>query len=645
MSSQAVNRSYIGLAVLLIMAFMIRMGYILEIRDEPHTYAPAVDAGFHDLWAKRVAAGDPGDRPFFRAPLYPWLLGITYKAFGDSPFPPRILQALMSTLTVWLLWCIGRRLFGSTAGWISAITFTVFGLAIFFAGELLITTFIVFLDTVILWLVIKNYRTGRWWQWGIIGLVIGLSAIARPSILIFLPVLLIAIWAAGKQVSARIKVVNTVSVFLGLVIPIMPVTLTNRIGGGEWVLIATQGGINFYIGNNPEATGAHSILPEFGETWELSDAWNLAMQETGQSLTSTQLSNFYYKKALRWILHHPLDWLKLTARKTHLFIQQFEISNNRNIYFFSNRSIILKFLMLIGFGVVAPIGILGMIFNYRHSGESRIIIWFIISYSMGVILFFITSRFRMPVVPGLIVLGSVVPIQIYRWLRDKKYRMVISASIGGVILYAVCWWNPYGFTKKPDAQVYFSLGNAYLKLQRYSEARDTYRTALLLDPTYEWVHLNIGVSHLRQGNIAGAAKEYRMELELYPESVTAMNNLGALAHGRGDYQEAIDWFRRALAIKPYYNDAKVNLAETLFQQGYVLAQDGKFSDARLLFEEAADLAPNRAIYRYNLAVMLAATGDSQAANQHWDIAHQIDPTIPGLPEYAPLESNESDSLP
>ncbi|KPL06576.1 hypothetical protein AMJ86_08105, partial [bacterium SM23_57] len=71
----------------------------------------------------------------------------------------------------------------------------------------------------------------------------------------------------------------------------------------------------------------------------------------------------------------------------------------------------------------------------------------------------------------------------------------------------------------------------------------------------------------------------------------------------------------------------------------------EFSDARLLFEEAADLAPNRAIYRYNLAVMLAATGDTQAANQHWAIAHQIDPTVPALPEYAPLESTEPDSHP
>jgi Tfp pilus assembly protein PilF len=635
------NRSHIGLVILLVGAFLIRLGYVLEIRNDPHTLAPAVDAAYHHQWAERVASGDLGDMPFFRAPMYPWLLGGIYAVCGDGPLPPRILQALLSALTVWLLWGLGRQLFGRTVGWIASIVYTLYGLAVYFSGELLITTLIVFLDMAILWCSVRWISSGKRWQWLIVGLLMGLSAIARPNILIFLPVLIWFLWSAKGLASWSNRLSNTVVLIVGLLIPVLPVTLMNRIGGGEWVFIATQGGVNFYIGNNPEATGAHAIMPEFGETWELTDAWNLAIQETGQRLTAGQLSNFYYKRAMTWIWHHPLDWVKLMIRKTHLFIQRFEISNNRNIYFYTNRSTVLKYLIWVGFGIVAPIGILGMVTSYTQSKESRIIIWFIISYSVGVILFFVTARFRMPVVPGLIVFGSAVIIRLYNWLRKKRYRNVIAISIGGVILFSLCWWNPYGFSRAPDAQVYFSLGNAYLKLRRYSEARDVYRKALEMDPNYEWVHLNIGVSYWRQGNSAEAEKEYRMELRLYPQSETAMNNLGALALEDSELIKAEEWFRGALAQKPYYNDARINLAETLFQRGYALAQDGKFPEAADLFLEAADLAPDRALYRYNLAVMMVAMGRIEESLQHWDLAHRIDPSIPPLPNYP---SQAPDSL-
>ncbi len=633
-----VNRSHIALILLLVVAFLIRMGYILEIRDAPQTLAPSVDAAYHHQWANRVASGDPGDLPFFRAPLYPWLLGGTYKLFGDRPLPPRVLQVLLSTLTVWLLWSLGRRLFGAVAGWISGIVYTFYCLSIYFAGELLITTLIVFLDLVILWLLVRYHSNGKYWQWGLIGLLIGLSAIARPNILILLPVVLVVLWTTSKQLSMGRRISNLIAVGLGIIIPILPVTLTNRIGGGEWVLIATQGGVNFYIGNNPEATGAHAILPQFGETWELEDAKYLADQEAGKPLTPGQVSSHYLRKGLNWISSHPFDWLWLTIRKTHLFFNAFEISNNRNIYFFSSQSKPLSRLLWLGFGLIAPLGLLGAITTYKKNKKSRIVTWFILSYTLGVILFFITARYRMPIVPWMILFSAALVVQLTDWARTKKLAQS-GAVIGGVVLlYFLCWWNPYGFSKEADAQTHFSLGNAYLKLDRYTQARERYQQALELDPNYQQVHLNIGVSFYRQNNFKAAEEEYQRELTLHPESVMAMNNLGALALHQGNNEEASRWFGKALALKSYYNDARINLAESVFRQGYYLAQAEKFLEAAVLFQEAVDLAPSRSMYRYNLAVVLAATGHTDQALQQWETAYSIDPSIPPLPNYPPADT-------
>lgn len=635
----SVNRSHIALVLLLVLAFLIRMGYILEIKDAPHTLAPSVDAAYHHQWANRVASGDPGDLPFFRAPLYPIILGGIYILFGDGPLPSRILQVILSTMTVWILWSLGRRLFGATVGWISGIVYAFYGLSIYFTGELLITTLIVFLNIVILWLLVKYSSNGTFWQWGLIGLMMGLSAIARPNILIVLPVVIVALWFANKQLSVDRSTRNLIAVCLGLIIPILPVTLANRIGGGEWVLIATQGGVNFYIGNNPEATGAHAVLPPFGETWELHDAKYLAEQEVGRILTPGQVSSYFFKKGLRWISNHPIGWLWLTIKKTHLFFNAFEISNNRNIYFFSSQSRILSRLLWLGFGLIAPLGILGAITIYKNNKKARIVTWIIMCYSIGVILFFITARYRMPIVPLMILFSSALIVQLFDWIRTKNLAKSGTVIMGGIFLYFLCWWNPYGFSNEADAQTYFSLGNAYLKLDRYSQARDEYQHALALDPNYQQVHLNMGVSFYRQGNFEEAENEYQRELSLHPESIMAMNNLGALALHQGENEEASHWFRKALSIKPYYNDATVNLAESLFRQGYSLAQSKKFSEAIVLFQEAVDLAPSRSMYRYNLSVVLAATGQADQAKQQWETAYTIDPSIPPLPNYVPVDSS------
>jgi tetratricopeptide (TPR) repeat protein len=240
--------------------------------------------------------------------------------------------------------------------------------------------------------------------------------------------------------------------------------------------------------------------------------------------------------------------------------------------------------------------------------------------------------------PLMILFAAVLVVQLVGWIRMKQWVRSGVVLIGGILLYVLCWWNPYGLSKEADAQTYFSLGNAYLKLDRYVQARDDYQRALALDPDYQQVHLNMGVSFYRQGNWEAAEEEYRRELSLHPESIMAMNNLGALALHQGKNEEASQWFRKALAIKPYYNDARVNLAESLFRQGYYLAQEQRFSEAEIFFQEAVDLAPSRSMYRYNLAVVLAATGHTDQAQQQWETAHAIDSAIPPLPNYTPIDS-------
>ena len=52
-----------------------------------------------------------------------------------------------------------------------------------------------------------------------------------------------------------------------LLVVVLPITIRNCAVGGDAVLIASQGGVNFYIGNNPDSDGRTAIVPGTPGDW------------------------------------------------------------------------------------------------------------------------------------------------------------------------------------------------------------------------------------------------------------------------------------------------------------------------------------------------------------------------------------------
>ena len=74
--------------------------------------------------------------------------------------------------------------------------------------------------------------------------------------LVFFPIAAAwAFWAHGKNRPRPKRLLALAWVVLGAALCIAPVTARNWFVTGEPVLITAHGGINFYIGNNPRASG------------------------------------------------------------------------------------------------------------------------------------------------------------------------------------------------------------------------------------------------------------------------------------------------------------------------------------------------------------------------------------------------------
>jgi len=98
-------------------AIAVRLVYLHQCAHYPNfrvPYAGGDAALYHEL-AKRVAAGDLalGTDVYHYSPIYAYLLGLLYALFGDGPWVARLLNVVLGTGTVALVFLYTRRLYGS----------------------------------------------------------------------------------------------------------------------------------------------------------------------------------------------------------------------------------------------------------------------------------------------------------------------------------------------------------------------------------------------------------------------------------------------------------------------------------------------------------------------------------------------------
>jgi tetratricopeptide (TPR) repeat protein len=143
-------------------------------------------------------------------------------------------------------------------------------------------------------------------------------------------------------------------------------------------------------------------------------------------------------------------------------------------------------------------------------------------------------------------------------------------------------------------------------------------------------------------------------LEHNPRAATAQYNVGTILLERGEPQESIDYFQRALETEANYAKAEFNLGTALsavgqhndaiahyrraieIQPDYILAHNrlghvslraGRLEDAVAHFRMALHLQPNDAGAHHALAAALAQTGRFEEAVRHFEAAISLQPEM------------------
>ncbi|MEO0579922.1 MAG: tetratricopeptide repeat protein, partial [Pseudomonadota bacterium] len=134
-------------------------------------------------------------------------------------------------------------------------------------------------------------------------------------------------------------------------------------------------------------------------------------------------------------------------------------------------------------------------------------------------------------------------------------------------------------------RAYNRLGALQFSLGQYTDAAESYRRVVYLDPNNFVALGNMATSRMMAGDFVAAKDIFESSLKI-EESPSALSNLGILYYYLGDFDQAVAMHRRSAEATPDHESVWVNLGDALHFAG-------KREQATVAFERGAELARAR----------------------------------------------------
>ena len=565
--------------VIFLLALLIRGIFLIQNLDNPTFFTPIVDAGTYHQMAVELAERSFLSEGFFWQPFfYPFFLAVIYSALGVSILGAKIIQVIIGSLTCVLLYRLGLKFFNDQIGSLAGVILAFYGPAIFFDGELVGASLGAFLGICLLYLFLIADQTRQSRFFFICGLVGGLAVLTRPTFFPFLAgALIFIVFFRLKRIKQKVSCVCLI--ILGLMLVVMPVSYLNyRLRTGEWSFLPFSGGINLYLGNNPDICRTLTIRP--GSEWE-----NLiALPRRAGYQNPRSINSFFWKKFLEYMTHQPGSFLLGLGKKTLRFFSSREIPRNVSLYVARKWSYLLKILVWkVGnfgfpFGLLFPLVALGCWFYWK---EIPLLIWgFVLMHTASLILVFISSRYRVEIIPILVLLAALGIYGLGERMKKFDWRKGIVVVLTFVLL--ICLSTiPGPFCEEKlnyEAELYYFVGLQQLKKGRLVAAENYLLRSLKFDPYRLDCQIALADVYFRKGESQRAFQEYKRILELDPQNVKVLRKMGMAFSLKGNLAKAERMLRLVLKYDPYQEDIYVLLAEIKFRQG-------KLEKAEDLFKE------------------------------------------------------------
>lgn len=599
-----------------LLAFVVHLLVLVRFSHSASFLPESDDMAFYNSWALRITQGQFTDgKAFYGLPGYAWCLaGIYFVTGGFDPFLVGVLQSLMGAMVAALIFLIARTAFApdqrdegaqlSTLrphfiGIAAALAWIAFVPAQTFSVILMPTIWLILTFYLCVFLLVRIERSSWWKPWLFVGLGCGLIAMLVATVLFLLPLMLLAIvLTVDRDRPTRVRIPRMVLAALaltgGIYVGSAPAWVHNYFIAKEPVMLSAHSGINFWIGNNPTANGYPKMPPGIRATQEglLKDSITMAEAQAGRHLTRAEVSKFWSEAANAYIRAEPLAWVRLMGTKFANFWNAYQYDDLSIMNLLREDGVVPPGLR---FGFIAALGLAGFLPVLWRFPKARWVGAAVLLHMAAVLTVFVTERYRLAAVPGLMILGAAGVWQLWTALVQSRW-----VTVGAYVTTALCaaWFVSIPRTDSGLWSLdHYKAGIRATELGQLERAQHRLETAFAYVPDNSDINFALGNVWLARTEHApdaparklcrnGAKTYYRRALELNPNHASTLNNLGVLAFDEKRYDLAEKFLASSVHAEP-------EGAKTHFLLARVRLAAGKRSEARAALDEALKLRPQQ----------------------------------------------------
>jgi len=258
---------------------------------------------------------------------------------------------------------------------------------------------------------------------------------------------------------------------------------------------------------------------------------------------------------------------------------------------------------------------------------------------------------------GLATVSNFIPL--YRFLADRFYYLPLAGvAVQLLALFLLTLKSRWGFwiTVLPFMAAVLPLTTLTLARQNvFADTFSLWSDTVQISPFSSNAHDNLGWALFQKGQVDEAVIQFQKALETNSNNAEAYYNLGNVFSKKGQRDKAIEQYQKSLQIDPYFVMAHYNLGNIFLQAGrrdaaieefkkaleisptYVgahnnlgnaLLQMGQIDQAMVQFQEAVKINPNDTDAHNNLGVTFAQKGRPDEAISQYEKTLEINSNDP-----------------
>ncbi|MEO7319544.1 MAG: tetratricopeptide repeat protein [Chthoniobacteraceae bacterium] len=577
-------------------ALLVRMLVLSRFAVSPHFWPATDDMRFYADWAIRISQGQWTDgQAFYGLPGYAFCLAGIFSLVGVSPLIVGVIQVGLETFTSVLIFKIARftvtesqnrepAFAAGAVGILASLAWIFYLPAQTFSSILMPSAWLVAAFWGCVWWLVKGRAPSSLWTWLAFGVFLGVVSMIVATILFLIPLFLIAI-LLRSQAEKRLPQIGiaVALLFAGVFIGTSPAWLHNYFLAKDPVLLSAHGGLNFWMGNNPDATGYPKIPNGLsaGQEGLLRDSITRAEEAAGHKLKRSEVSKYWSGKADAWIRENRGAWFALLGVKLRNFWNAFQYDDLSEITLLREEGVLTPG---ITFGLVAVLGLPGMLMAAWRFPRARWVAAAVLLHICALMPVFITERYRLCAVPGLMVFAAFTIVEIWRTFAAARW---LAAGVMLLAVGAASWFVSWP-QREPGLWALdpFNTGLKVMRAGNLELAQTKLETALRLVPDNAEINFSLGNLWYEKGDMQRAKYGYRRAIELNDKHVSAWMNLGRVETHERQWDAAEKYLRAAITLDPASARAHLFFAELKLAQG-------DLSAARTAAAKAMELRPDQ----------------------------------------------------